>query len=280
MDPTMQSPVRVRIPFAGGTEVTLPTGPHYYPVHTWVGRISDGITPQRAFRSLLGHATPFQRGISVNGGTVDIPGLGSVRQFVDPDRLTIVNTTEPGHVLYPGNVHRSIVQDGDDLYVVTHGYGTGIFPRLNKFFAPGAWTNEDLNVLDEVNGLNDQPESMLSPDGYFVGPVREPLPIAAPSSTLPTASASVPFIDEHRQYLNQLDSAQPRSQASIMGGSQPSYVAPPDRSSTNTDIASWMASLAASTLRIQRSPRHHRMISFATSIATIQHGCSRSDARG
>src|SRR6266702_6501233 len=151
MDPTMQSPLRRTVPFSGGAEVTIPTGPHFYPLNRWVGSISQGNTPQQAFEALSRHATPFQTTTSVDGGVVDIPGLGSVRQLIDPDRLTIVNRTEPGHLLYPGNVFRSIVQDGDDLYVVTHGYGVGIFPAANERSAPVAWWEPDHNIRHELN---------------------------------------------------------------------------------------------------------------------------------
>ena len=153
MDPTMQSPIRktLPIPLSDGIEITIPSGPHTYFNKTWVGRVTDGIGPRQAFASLSRHATPFQSVTSVDGGTVKIPMAGPVRQFVDPDRLTIVNTTEPGHVLYPGNVHRSIVQEGDDLYIVTHGYGTGILPWVNEHTAPSLWESVDNNVRHELN---------------------------------------------------------------------------------------------------------------------------------
>lgn len=80
-----------------------------------------------------------------------IPFWGPVRQIVDPDRFMIVNTTQLGHELYPGNVHRSIVQDGDDLYVMTHGYGTGMLPRANKIVAPLLWKSVDSNIRRELN---------------------------------------------------------------------------------------------------------------------------------
>ena len=153
MDPTMQSPNRkgLPIPFSDGIEIPIPSGPHTYFNKTWVGRVTDGIGPRQAFASLSRHATPFQSATSVDGGTVDIPIVGKVRQIVDPDRLTIVNTTEPGHLLHPGNVHRSIVREGDDLYVVTHGYGTGILPSANQYTAPRLWESVDNEIRRELN---------------------------------------------------------------------------------------------------------------------------------
>jgi hypothetical protein len=185
MDPTMQSPVRATIPFSGGTEVTLPSGPHYYPVRTWVGSKSAGVTPQQAFESLSRHATPFQSKTSVDDGIVDIPGLGPVRQLVDPDRLTIVNRTEPGHILYPGNVFRSIVQDGDDLYVQTHGYGTGIFPWLNEEAAPVVWREPDLMIRAELNNR--------TPSGY---PMDEMNTVAGIGGYQPAARQQTPTRDD------------------------------------------------------------------------------------
>ena len=125
MDPTMQSPRYFRLPIGKGIDIPIPTGPHYYRARSWVGRASDGITPMQVLQSLLRHATPFQSAIAEDGKTTAIPILGSVRHKVDPERRMVVNTTEPDHLLDPGNVHRSVVQDDDDIYVQSDGYGTG-----------------------------------------------------------------------------------------------------------------------------------------------------------
>jgi len=151
VDTVMQSPVRKVIPFSDGAEVTLPSGPHYYSAERWVGSVTGGVTPEQAFESLTRHATPFQSAASVDGGIVDIPGVGPVRQYVDPDRMTIVNTTEPRHLLHPGNVFRSIVRKGNDLYVVTEGYGTGIFPEVNKTALAQLWREPDGMMRVELN---------------------------------------------------------------------------------------------------------------------------------
>ncbi len=62
-----------------------------------------------------------------------------------------MNTTEPGHRLHPGNVFRSIVREGNDLYVVTEGYGTGIYPKLNERFGPWGWKEPDSEMRAELN---------------------------------------------------------------------------------------------------------------------------------
>lgn len=62
----------------------------------------------------------------------------------------MVNTTEPGHWLDPGNVHRSIVQDGDDIYVQSDGYGTGTFPEINARLAKLLWPYVDDDIRREL----------------------------------------------------------------------------------------------------------------------------------
>ena len=133
MDPTMQSPIQYQIPISGGRQVTVPTGPHHYQREQWVGSTRQGNTPQSALESLKRHAIPIQGDqISADGAVLEVQGFGPIRQHLDDDRLTIVNTTMPGHVLHPGNVLRSVIERGGDLYVATEGYGTGILPALNE----------------------------------------------------------------------------------------------------------------------------------------------------
>jgi hypothetical protein len=185
MDPTMQSPIRRTIPFSGGEQITVPSGPHYYTVKTWIGSTSQGNTPQEAFESLSRNATPFQTGASVDGGIMNIPVLGHVRQLVDPDHQTIINTAEPDHLLYPGNVFRSIVQEGNDLYVVTHGYGTGEFPQLNEFAAPGGWKLPDFMVRAELNNKR--------PLGYPMDELNAIVPKeTSPATSSPLKEADMP----------------------------------------------------------------------------------------
>ncbi len=52
MDTVTQSTVRKVIPFSGGAEATLPSGPHHYSTKTWIGSVAGGVTPERAFESL------------------------------------------------------------------------------------------------------------------------------------------------------------------------------------------------------------------------------------
>jgi hypothetical protein len=225
MDPTMQSPFRRTIPvpppfswlptFSDGVQITLPSGPHYYPLKNWVGSISQGNTAQQAFEALSPRATPFQSGPSVDGG-VEIPGAGPVRQFVDPEHLTIVNTTQPGHILHAGNVFRSIVQEGDNLYVVTHGYGTGIFPTQNKVAAPCLWGVTDLGIRRELN-----PYTLL---GYPMDEINASADVGSRCNARPSENAASPAVGNGSFSQAGLDPANPMQPAPPQTGGMPDIV--------------------------------------------------------
>ena len=99
---------------------------------------------------MLLHATPFQREPSFNGKEVEIPVLGPVRQFVDPDRLMVVNSPCLSTDFIPVTFIVGSSR-GDDLYVVTHGYGTGVLPLANEWGAKGMWSFPDRNIHQELN---------------------------------------------------------------------------------------------------------------------------------
>lgn len=237
MDPTMQSPRRLTIPvpppfdrlppLSGGIQVTVPSGPHHYSTKSWIGSISQGNTPQQAFDALSRHATPFQGGQSIDGGVVDIPNFGSVRQLVDPDHLTIVNTTEPGHRFHPGNVFRSIVQEGDHLYVVTQGYGTGIFPSLNEIGAHPLWGHTDLGVRRELN-----PYPVL---GY---PADEMNAVAGMGRDAPPRAGETAAIPDSKpmRYLSGRYADNPPGSAFDVGAPRERFVLP-DQPSRSGDVS-------------------------------------------
>lgn len=112
------------------------------------------MTARAVFEALRYHAAPFQSNrIARDGDETGIPGLGKVKHFVFPEQMTIVNTTLPGHLLHSGNVFRRVVQDGDDIYIETEGYGTGLFPRSNERAASGLWEQVDQSIRRWVNSL-------------------------------------------------------------------------------------------------------------------------------
>lgn len=87
---------------------------------------------------------------------------GEVVHHVFPEALTIVNTTLPGHIFYPGNVFRTVVQEGNDIYVVTHGYGTGDYKNIMETFAKPLWADVDQEIRDRLNSPNTYPPNIQS----------------------------------------------------------------------------------------------------------------------
>lgn len=130
-------------------EDPLGLAPHYYQVTDFIcyaGQI--GCTPQNVFNQLRRYPAPFSDGNPVTtGDTSDIPGLGSVVYTVDPTHCSVTNKARPGHLLYPGQVTRSVMQGSDgSVYVVTTGTGDGSFAALNDVLADPLWAVVDWNV--------------------------------------------------------------------------------------------------------------------------------------
>jgi hypothetical protein len=67
-----------------------------------------------------------------NGQVTNLPLLGSITTYVDPNNQTLYNVTNPDHTLYPGLVERSVGLGNDGLYHInTYGEGNGIAPGIN-----------------------------------------------------------------------------------------------------------------------------------------------------
>lgn len=135
-------------------EVQL-NGEHQYDTKTWVGNVKQGVTAEMAFEALRYHAAPLQLSrISKDGDITNIPlgplG-GKVEHFIFPEQLTIVNTTFPRHVFHPGNVFRRVVQEGDDIYIVSKGYGVGNFPTINEAVSKLVWPVVDQSIRERLN---------------------------------------------------------------------------------------------------------------------------------
>lgn len=186
----MQSPIRFKIPYSGGRQITVPSGPHHYQREQWVGSTKQGNTPQSVFEQLKRHAIPFQGDqVSAEGAVKNVPGFGPIRQHVDDDRSIVVNTTMPGHVLHPGNVFRSVIQRGDDLYVVTEGYGTGVLPDANER-GEFIWSWPDHMIRRELN-----PYPVL---GYPMDEMNASSATRVPANAEAQPMSSSPISPEHR----------------------------------------------------------------------------------
>ncbi len=57
---------------------------------------------------------------------------GKVRVSISPDGLTITNRTQPGHLLYDGQIVRQAVRAADGSWTITtHGTGNNFLPLMN-----------------------------------------------------------------------------------------------------------------------------------------------------
>ena len=122
-------------------------GSHEYSSVTFAGKMNSGLgnngvglTPEFVFREgLLHYPTPMWDTGAVSPGDIKFATMGWVRESVDYSNLSVTNTTTRAHTLYPGAVTRQVVQDGDNIYVVTRGTGNGLFPNANEVAAPPLW---------------------------------------------------------------------------------------------------------------------------------------------
>lgn len=76
-------------------------------------------------------APPAKEGVTPN---IPLPGLTSpnpISQYVNSNTMTIVNTTNPGHVFYPGTVVIQVTPSGSGSDITITGTGTGSFADFN-----------------------------------------------------------------------------------------------------------------------------------------------------
>jgi hypothetical protein len=138
------------------------SGPHYYSNVTYVGKMNGGLgnggvglTPDFVYNEgLLHYPTPWIDTGAVATGDIKFAALGWVQETVDPTNLSVTNTTTIIHSLYPGDVMRQVVQVGDNIYIVTYGNGSGLFPGVNEDAAPPLWTFTDNLGISRVASLN------------------------------------------------------------------------------------------------------------------------------
>lgn len=140
-------------------------GPHEYNHQSHVGTLRDDETPDqgmdRALDSLSRHAAPGGHGTQVteDGTNVPVTGLGDVTSTLDRQRRNVTNVTTQRHWLHPGVVVRTPVVRGRNIYINSHGTGSGLFPFLNNLFASPVWNTVDRQIAyDLTPGLRERDE--------------------------------------------------------------------------------------------------------------------------
>jgi hypothetical protein len=79
--------------------------------------------------------------------------VGLVVHTVDPTQHVLVNTTMEGHIFHPGSVERRAVLDEiGNVKIVTHGSGTGPYPRMNDVMGPRVFATVDSRIKVYVEG--------------------------------------------------------------------------------------------------------------------------------
>lgn len=150
----------------GGYRQYDPTDPNYhdYSVLTFICSTSQqfGCSASYVFgEGLDRYPAPFMNGDYVsNRDIVALPGLGPVRFQVFPGDMEVINETMPGHQLAPGYVDRQVIQTGDDVYIQTHGAGTGSYADMNAAGANVLWHSVDAQI---ARSLTLYPPTVIHP---------------------------------------------------------------------------------------------------------------------
>jgi hypothetical protein len=111
-----------------------------------------GCSPTQAFDRVRSFAA-LGAGYAPNGTRdVTLTGNNPIRQTVDPEALTITNTTLPGHVFHPGTVRLAVVPDHAGV-VSLHvaGSGTGRYPLVNEIVGPIIFFGKGMEAFGVLN---------------------------------------------------------------------------------------------------------------------------------
>jgi hypothetical protein len=109
---------------------------------------------------IYGRASTFKNILFTSSCDYDLRSIkyDPVTVFVYDATFTIINYTMPGHALFPGKVTRSIVNEGNKIYVVTIGSGYHFCNdsylgetsrRINLIEGPIIFKNVDINFKKE-----------------------------------------------------------------------------------------------------------------------------------
>src|SRR5262245_35936151 len=189
-------------------------GEHSYYAITYVGEVNQGfgnnglgLTPEFVFSEGLLHyptpwfdTTPLFGPVSTGDWKIAAP-VGVVRETVDPANLSVTNSTTYFHWLYPGDVTRSVVQDGTSIFIVTYGTGSGLFPRADEKLAPPVWNWTDGFAISRLELVNVPtpvwPNYSNGGNLYYLG--RSSLPERRAGATGSTAASATSSISQSQR---------------------------------------------------------------------------------
>jgi hypothetical protein len=74
-------------------------------------------------------------------------GYGGDVVVTQQQNYCYTNTTQPGHVFYPGTVVRCAYYNNDDIWISTIGEGDGEFKKMNEAMGPMIFTSIDASII-------------------------------------------------------------------------------------------------------------------------------------
>lgn len=80
-----------------------------------------------------------------------IPDAGTVEHVVDFRNLTVYNVTTAEHIFHPGHVARSVVVQGEAIYIRSVGEGIGPNRDFNLEVAGSTWAASAAAVATRIH---------------------------------------------------------------------------------------------------------------------------------
>ena len=73
-----------------------------------------------------------------------------IKTIIKPNEFLIKNYTLPGHIFYPGEVTRKVIDTGSSIAVMTTGEGVGKRKEFNLLVSPIVWDGADVRLRVQV----------------------------------------------------------------------------------------------------------------------------------
>ena len=77
-----------------------------------------------------------------------------IRTQINPEKYSITNYTLPGHIFYPGEISRTVIDTGSAIQIQTVGEGVGEYKKMDVIISKGfLWNEIDRHLRDEVQSV-------------------------------------------------------------------------------------------------------------------------------
>lgn len=134
---------------------------HSYSLYSVICEKSQsGCNRENVFRTMLSQMrfiAPTSSSVPVRDCRVSmlervwpLSGADMIKTTINNIALSITNYTLPGHIFYPGEVTRSIVEMDGKILAWTTGSGSGEYKALNEYAARDIWGSVDRKLAREI----------------------------------------------------------------------------------------------------------------------------------